>query len=142
MNEGKFDGGQLTEQEKDLRDFYKRLLNFTINSSALMGNFQEIQSANRNISSGYDIAIYSYVRWSNIQKLIMVTNFYWLATSNFELRIPTDIIEKWNLQDGEYTLTDQLYGISKVMLQVENGEGRVKINIGPSESFIYELSKI
>jgi len=142
MNEGKFDGGQLTEQEKDLRDFYKRLLNFTINSSALMGDFQEIQSANRNISSGYDIAIYSYVRWSNAQKLIIVTNFYWLATSNFELIIPTDIIKKWNLNDGEYTLTDQLYRINKVLMRVENGEGRVQIVIGPSESFIYELGKI
>ncbi|MFM9827000.1 alpha-amylase family protein [Flavobacterium sp.] len=142
MNEGKFDGGQLSVHEKSLRDFYKRLLNFTINSSALMGNFQEIQSANRNISSGYDIAIYSYVRWSNAQKLIIVTNFYWLATSNFELIIPTDIIKKWNLNDGEYILTDQLYRINKVLMRVENGEGRVQIVIGPSESFIYELSKI
>lgn len=142
MNEGKFDGGQLSEQEKNLRDFYKRLLNFTINSSALMGDFQEIQSANRYISSGYDIAIYSYVRWSNTQKLIIITNFYWLATSNFELRVPTDIIQKWNLKDGEYTLTDQLYGTSKVMLLVENGEGRAQISIEPSESFVYELGKI
>ena len=29
MNGGKFDGGQLSNEEKDLRDFYKRLLNFS-----------------------------------------------------------------------------------------------------------------
>ncbi len=34
-----------------------------------MGDFEEIQSSNRNISPGYDIAIYSYVRWSATQKL-------------------------------------------------------------------------
>ena len=139
MNEGKFDGGQLTQQEKDLRDFYKRLLNFTVNSSALMGDFQEIQSHNRYISPGYDIAIYAYVRWSEIQKLIIVTNFYWLATSNFELRIPAEIIQKWNLTEGEYTLSDQLYNENNIVLRVENGEGRAKITIKPSESFIYEL---
>ena len=140
MNEGKFDGGQLSKAEKDLRDFYKRLLNFSVQSSALMGKFQEIQSSNRNITPGYDIAIYSYVRWSETQKLIVVTNFYWLATSNFELRIPADIVQKWGLKDGTYTITDQLYHESSIPLRVENGEGKVQITIGPSESFIYGLA--
>lgn len=139
MNGGKFDGGQLSQDEKDLRDFYKRLLNFSINSSALMGNFQEIQTANRNITPGYDIAIYAYTRWSNTQKLIVVTNFYALASSNFELRIPADIIQKWKLKDGNYTITDQLYHKKTTQLRVENGEGKAQISIGPSESFIFQL---
>nr|WP_315148690.1 alpha-amylase family protein [uncultured Flavobacterium sp.] len=139
MNGGVFDGGQLLQSEKDLRDFYKRLLNFSINSSALMGKFQEIQTANRNITPGYDIAIYSYVRWSDTQKLIVVTNFYSLASSNFELRIPADIIQKWNLKDGTYTITDQLYQKKTTQLRVENGEGKAQISIGPSESFIFQL---
>ena len=139
MNGGKFDGGQLSQGEKELRDFYKRLLNFSINSSALMGNFQEIQTANRNITPGYDIAIYSYTRWSDTQKLIVVTNFYSLASSNFELRIPADIIQKWNLKDGTYTITDQLYHKKTTQLKVENGEGKAQISIGPSESFIFQL---
>jgi hypothetical protein len=105
-----------------------------------MGKFQEIQSSNRNITTGYDIAIYSYVRWSETQKLIVVTNFYWLATSNFELRIPADIVQKWGLKDGTYTITDQLYHESSIPLRVENGEGKVQITIGPSESFIYGLA--
>jgi glycosidase len=139
MNGGKFDGGQLSQSEKELRDFYKRLLNFSISSSALMGNFQEIQTANRNITSGYDIAIYSYTRWSDTQKLIVVTNFYSLASSNFELRVPADIILKWNLKDGIYTITDQLYHQKTTQLRVENGEGKAQISIGPSESFIFQL---
>ena len=139
MNGGKFDGGQLSEDEKNLRDFYKRLLNFSVNSSALMGNFQEIQTANRIISPGYDIAIYSYTRWSDKQKLIIVTNFYALASSNFELRIPADIIQKWNLKDGTYNITDQLYQKKTTELRVENGEGKAQISIGPSESFIFQL---
>ena len=139
MNGGKFDGGQLSQSEKDLRDFYKRLLNFTISSSALMGNFQEIQTANRNITPGYDIAIYAYTRWSETQKLIVVTNFYSLASSTFALRIPADIIQKWNLKDGTYTITDQLYHKTTTQLRVENGEGKAQISIGPSESFIFQL---
>jgi glycosidase len=139
MNGGKFDGGQLTKDEKELRDFYKKLLNFSLNSSALMGEYQEIQTVNRQTTQGYDPGIYAFTRWSDTQKLIVVTNFSWITTSNFELKIPSNIIQKWNLKDGNYTITDQLYHKSAVQLQVLNGEGKVQITIAPSESFIYQL---
>jgi glycosidase len=139
MNGGKFDGGQLSQDEKELRDFYKRVLNFSLNSSALMGKYQEIQTLNRQTTQGYDPGIYAFTRWSDTQKLIVVTNFSWLTTSNFELIIPSDIIQKWNLKDGNYTITDQLYHKNSVELKVLNGEGKAQITIAPSESFIYQL---
>lgn len=139
MNGGKFDGGQLTQEEKELRDFYKRILNFSLNSTALMGEYQEIQTVNRQTTQGYDPGIYAFTRWSDTQKLVIVTNFSWLSTSNFELKIPSEIIRKWNLNDGNYTVTDQLYNKSSVQLQVLNGEGKAQITIAPSESFIYQL---
>ena len=141
MNEGKFDGGQLSQQEKELRDFYKRLLNFSITSSALMGTYQEIQNINRQNTAGFDSGIYAFTRWSETEKLIIVSNFSWLTTSNFELKVPADIIRKWNLKDGSYALTDQLYKRNSVQLVVLNGEGKAKISIAPSESFIYQLSE-
>jgi glycosidase len=139
MNNGRFDGGQLSKSEKDLRDFYKRLLNFTINSPALMGKFKEIQTANRDKTQGYDSGIYSFVRWSNNQKLIVVTNFSWLTKSTFELKIPAEILESWNTKNGNYKIADQLYGKNKTELKVVNGEGFVKITIEPSESLIFEV---
>ena len=139
MNGGKFDGGQLTQEEKELRDFYKRILNFSLNSTALMGEYQEIQTVNRQTTQGYDPGIYAFTRWSDTQKLVIVTNFSWLSTSNFELKIPSEIIRKWNLKDGNYTVTDQLYNKSTVQLEVLNGEGKAQITIAPSESFIYQL---
>jgi glycosidase len=139
MNEGKFDGGQLSQSEKDLRDFYKRLLNFTLNSTALMGQYQEIHGLNRYATEGYFPEVYSYVRWSDTEKLIIIANFSSEHTSHFELKIPKDVIQKWNLKDGNYTITDQLYQKSSLQLQVINGEGKVQITIAPSESFIYKL---
>ncbi|MEZ0181429.1 alpha-amylase family protein [Flavobacterium oncorhynchi] len=139
MNDGKFDGGQLSESEKNLRDFYKRLLNFSIKSSALMGSFQEIQSENSQNNVGYDELLYSYVRWSENQKLVIIANFSSEKTSEFELKIPADVIAKWNLKEGEYKLTDQLYQQNSVLLKVENGIGKAKIKILPSESYIFEL---
>jgi glycosidase len=140
MNDGKFDGGQLSDSEKKLRDFYKRLLNFTINSSALMGSFEEIQFANRQNNEGYDALLYSYVRWSEKQKLVVITNFSSEKESEFDLKIPSSVISKWNLKDGSYVLVDKLYSESKTYLTVKNGEGSARVKIKPSESFIYEVN--
>lgn len=138
MNGGKFDGGKLTASEKALRDFYKRLLNFTISSDALMGKFEEIQSVNRDKTVGYDPGIYSYVRWSANEKLIVTANFSWVTTSDFELKIPEDVITVWKLKDGLYNVTDQLYG-SKAQLKVTDGKGTIQLSVKPSESFIFKL---
>jgi glycosidase len=138
MNNGKFDGGQLSKSEKELRDFYKRLLNFTIKSEALMGKFQEIQSVNRQGSSTYGQNVYSFVRWSANEKLIVVSNLSPNTNEMFDLKIPADVIKEWKLKDGTYLLTEQLYGVSNT-LKVTNGEGIVKISLKGSESFILKL---
>lgn len=138
MNGGKFDGGQLTQKEKDLRDFYSRLLNFTLKSEALMGKFQEIQTINRSETKNYDSGLYSYVRYTDSEKLIVVVNFSWVTSSNFKLIVPADVISKWSLADGNYTVTDQLYG-STAELNVTNGVGTIKLSVKPSESFIFKL---
>ena len=139
MNGGKFDGGQLSQSEKDLRDFYKRLLNFTINSSALMGKYQEIHGLNRYATQGYFPEVYSYVRWSDTQKLIVIANFSAVHTSHFDLKVPADVIKAWKIKDGMYTIKDQLYGKNTTQLLVTNGEGSLQISIAPLESFIYQL---
>jgi glycosidase len=138
MNGGKFDGGQLSKSEKELRYFYKKLLNFSLKSSALMGQFQEIHSSNTTNKKGYLPEMYSFVRWSDTQKLIVIANFSTSKASQFELIIPKEIIQKWHLKDGKYTIVDQLYQ-SKSTLKVINGQGKAKIKMKPSESFIYEL---
>jgi len=139
MNGGKFDGGKLSDQQKELRDFYKKLLNFTISSPALMGKFQEIQKINRDNTSGFDPGIYAYARWSNQQKLLVVTNFSWMTTSHFDLKIPAEMIKQWNLKDGDYDVTNALYKKKSSVLNVLNGEGKMTVAIEPSESLIFEL---
>ncbi|HRE78708.1 MAG TPA: alpha-amylase family protein [Flavobacterium sp.] len=139
MNDGKFDGGQLKPEEKELRDFYKRLLNFTLKSSALMGEFEQIHDANLNAGSNYDFGLYSYVRWSDDEKLVIVTNFNQNTPVQCEVMIPADVVKKMNLKDGKYKLKDQLYGKSSTELLIENGVGKFKLKIGVNESFIYKI---
>jgi len=141
VNNKKFDGGQLTEEESELRDFYKRLLNFTISSEALMGDYQDIHFYNREHTQWYNHHVLSYVRWSDTQKLIVVSNFHANDTFGFELQIPEEIIRKWDLSEGEFPVSDILYA-SKHVLKVKNGIGILRVDINPLESFIFELNKI
>lgn len=138
MNKGQFDGGLLSEGEKSLRDFYKRLLNFTINSDALMGKFQEIQTVNRHETLDYDEQLYSYVRWSENEKLIIINNFSATKELQIDLKVPADMIATWELKDGKHKLKEQLYG-TEAVLNVDHGVGIIKISIKPNESFIYKL---
>lgn len=139
MNNKQFDGGQLSDKEKNLRNFYKRLLNFTINSSALMGDYVEIHNYNRENSDNYNHRVFSFVRWSENEKLIIVTNFDGEETYAFDLKIPKTVINAWNLKDGNYQFMDQLYGKIPSELMVENGIGIIKIKLAPLESLILKL---
>ncbi|MCB9296219.1 MAG: alpha-amylase family protein [Lewinellaceae bacterium] len=143
MNGGAFDGGQSTPEEKALRDFYRRLLNFTINSPALMGQCQIIHGYNRG-QEGYDHRVFSFVRWSwpsKEEKLIIVANFDAEKVYQFELRVPPDIITIWRLKDGEYELAERLYGNKKARLEVADGRGKVSMELAPLESVIWEVGR-
>ncbi len=141
MNNGKFDGGLLTAEESALRDFYKRLLNFTINSSALMGEYQELHSYNRANSPGYYEKGYAFARWSEDEHLLILVNFKDWVADEYELKIPSDLITEWQLADGKYQLTDQLYQEKKYELIVTGGLGKVKVAVEPLESLILKLEK-
>ena len=88
VNDKKFDGGKSTTEELALRDFYKRLLNFTIKSDALMGEYQDLHQFNRENTENYNAKLLSYTRFSNNEKLIIIANFDAEKAFEFELKIP------------------------------------------------------
>ncbi|SDQ07527.1 alpha-amylase family glycosyl hydrolase [Flagellimonas zhangzhouensis] len=141
VNNKKFDGGQLLPQEKDLRDFYKRLLNFTIKSDALMGAYQEIHFYNKDNTENYDHRVLSYVRWSDEEKLIIVSNFDAQKNYAFDLKLPEDVVSKWNLMDGDYRLMDELYGEEKPELHIKEGKGQFKVKLEPLQSYIFSVKE-
>lgn len=139
VNNKKFDGGQLTEEERELRDFYKRLLNFTISSEALMGEYQEIHFYNKDHTEDYDHRVLSFVRWTSNEKLIVLSNFDALKNYSLNLKVPEDVITKWELTDGDYPLSEVLYGEVSPKLSVINGQGQIQLDLAPLQSYIFKL---
>ena len=139
VNDKNFDGGKSTKEELALRDFYKRLLNFTIKSDALMGEYEDIHLYNRENTKNYNHKVLSFVRSSEKEKLIVISNFSDKETYEFDLKIPSEIINKWNLKDGDFPLKDMLYNAKSFNLKIDNSLGKIKIIIKPLESFILQL---
>ena len=139
VNNKQFDGGQLTSEEIGLRDFYKRLLNFTLHSSALAENYQDIHNYNRENTQDYNDKVLSFVRWSASEKLIVVSNFSPENTVEFNLKIPYDLIKTWHLNDGNYMVKDVLYNQFSSHIKVENSLGELHIALQPLESFILKI---
>mgnify|MGYP003642836920 CR=1 FL=1 len=139
VNNKQFDGGQSTKEELELRDFYKRLLNFTIQSEALMGAYQDIHQFNRERTLNYNSKILSFTRWSKNEKLIIISNFDAVGHHRFVLEIPSEIIKRWNLKDGKYPLKDALYNKTSFDLNVSESKGFITIKMRPLESFILQL---
>ncbi|GAL81139.1 alpha-amylase [Algibacter lectus] len=139
VNNKQFDGGQLTDSERELRDFYKRLLNFTIHSSALMGDYGDIHQYNREHTENYTDKVFSFVRWSTSEKLIVISNFDAENSFEFQLKIPENILKHLDLEDGTYLLKDQLYNEFLSQLIIENRTGSVEIKLKPIESFLLKM---
>ncbi|TXD47190.1 alpha-amylase family glycosyl hydrolase [Polaribacter sp. IC073] len=141
VNNKNFDGGKSTKEELELRDFYKRLLNFTIKSDALMGGYEDIHRYNRKNTEHYNAKVLSFVRYSENEKLIIISNFDDKEIYDFQLKIPSEIIKKWNFKDGEYHLEDQLYKEYTTVLNVKNGQAKLRVELQPLESFILKVKK-
>jgi glycosidase len=139
MNKGKFDGGQSTKEEKVLRDYYKRLLNFTIKSSALMGKYEDLHAHNLNNNETYDQGLYSFVRYNSKEKLIIINNFNEKTLAAVNLKIPKEIISKWQIKDGAYKLEEVLFNQAKTTLKISNGEGIITLALEPYQSFILKM---
>ncbi|WP_444892151.1 alpha-amylase family glycosyl hydrolase [Microbulbifer sp. TRSA001] len=137
-NEGAFDTALLTKEEKELRSFYQRLLNFSKQSPALLGDYLDLHSYNRKQNSGYGEKQFSFARWSEHEKLLVIANFDNRAVE-FNFQLPTALLEAWKLQPGSYLAESQTS--NKVAnLILEKDQASTKIQLAPYESHIFAIS--
>ncbi|MDX1392282.1 MAG: alpha-amylase family glycosyl hydrolase, partial [Rheinheimera sp.] len=138
MNGGKFDGGGLTADDKALHAYYQQLLSFTASAPALLGDYVELHSANLAADSAYSEQQLAFARWSDTQKLLIVSHFNAENDISFNLTVPSALISQWQLAEGSYPLRDVLSN-QQYQLQVKDGSGSVMLNLPPLASVILEL---
>ena len=135
VNHKQYDGGQLSNSERALRDFYQRLLNLKVN-----GAYIDLHQYNREHTVYYNDKVYSFARGNEEEQWVMVCNFSEHESYGFDLQLPAYLLGSWFLNDGTYTLSDALYHEKQTTLYIENGKGRLRVDIAPLESLVFRIS--
>ena len=87
MNNGAFDGGLLKQPEKDLRNFYQKLLTFSGSSEAIkFGEFIELNSIEEN-ENLFNKKVYAFVRYTQNQRVLVIANFDRTETFNQKIKL-------------------------------------------------------
>ncbi|RFZ81118.1 alpha-amylase [Mucilaginibacter terrenus] len=108
VNDDKFDGGGLSENQKSLRAFYSKLLN-TVKDNRVFaeGSFYELMIANER-QPGFDTKLYIYLRYTSNQRVMIVANFN-REDRQLDVQLPHDLLEQINIS-GHQVFTDMLTG--------------------------------
>lgn len=141
VNEKKYDGGQLSESEIALRDFYKKLLNISVKEEAFGGAYKEIHSFNREQTEGYDYRVFSFVRWTDDQQVLVISNFDKERSYDLELKLPAEVVHEWGLTKKDYTFKNLFDASNSLTLNINNNIGVTTLSLAPLESHILVLEK-
>ena len=125
LNEGRYDGVNLTDDQRKLRAFYQQL-NYLVNGSDAIQNgyFYDLQYANDSgQSDGYDAhQVYSYLRYTDRQRLLIVCNFSAQTTYETTIRIPHHAFDAMSLDPARtYQFTDIF--LSNTQIEAVGHEG-------------------
>ncbi|WP_254439892.1 alpha-amylase family protein [Shewanella sp. Arc9-LZ] len=142
MNNGKFDGGQSTSDEKTLRAYYQTLLNLSHTATALSGEYRELDSLQRqNKLKGYDDSVFAFSRFNEVQQLIIVSNFSQSHSKQFTLQLPNTLIQTWQISSNK-KLTDLLKSTpqNQQLILHKDGSASVDIELAPLQSVILNVA--
>ncbi len=101
MSDGKFDGSDFTDEQKQLFAFYSMLLNFRLNSAAInKGAFYDLMWVNPWYSDFDPQYVYAFLRYHEEERLLIVVNFNLKESRCCKVKISDDALE--------YMMMDQL----------------------------------
>lgn len=107
MNNGKFDGGKLTDAEKALRSAHIDIMNISAHNPLMLAEYVSLHGYNADATDGYGDLQFSFARYNDDKAMIVVANFA-QDTVDFDLKVPVDLIVALRLQAQQYNLTDLL----------------------------------
>ncbi|HEY1006063.1 MAG TPA: alpha-amylase family glycosyl hydrolase [Sphingobacteriaceae bacterium] len=124
MNNGAFDGGQLSAGQKKLRGFYGRLLNLCRTSEAIRkGRFYELTGQN-----GFNNRMYAFLRYTGKERLLIVANFDRAETLVSDIRIPDEL---GSFSAGRDLLGGQTFSSA--------GKGLISVKLPPGQVAIIQF---
>lgn len=145
INNGQYDGGRLSEEQKKLRGFYKEILTLCNNSQAISsGGFFDLHYYNRTDNfTGYSDKVYAYIRHSGNEKLLFVLNFG-DSEEEANVKIPQHAFDLMAIDAAEVIIEDfynwnQKQSLSAKVLSDQGNSGGLRLTVAPNS---YKILKI
>ena len=136
LNNGAFNHELLTSQEKELDLFYQHLFKFVKESNAVqIGQFFDLQYVQR--ESYPSKFIYSYLRYTNEEKLLFVNNFHSTESIYVEIIIPDLAYELM----GHYNINWEIQHVftpPTVVYDKHKNSNKISLEITPNSTFIFK----
>ena len=144
VNKLQYDGGKLSEEQRQIRDFYQKLLNIAHKEAIAQGHFYDLYHHNRMYSPGFDESIYPFLRFTDDERLLVVTNFDPEHTYEFTLKIPQTAIEAMNMTEEAYQLQDIFQSDTSLVLDtqeviVNEGAEGIPMTLAPLQSCVFQI---
>ncbi|MBR09658.1 MAG: alpha-amylase [Rickettsiales bacterium] len=140
INEGQFDGGGLSNDQKELREAYADILNLCNSSSAIReGGFYDLHYYNRNEEyTGYSDKIYAFVRHSEDEVLLIVTNFA-SEKQSAKIKIPEPAWETFGLTSEDLKANNNSFNKSSTTTYANESE--LVVDLDPMSYAIITLDQ-
>ena len=124
VNGGKYDGGGLNEEQKQLRQAYSDILILaTENEAIAQGEYYDLTEFNRTANNFSD-KVHAFVRVSGDERLVIVSGFN-SKVEHIKIQLTDEVVEKLQLKKEEAYIARDLL--------------RSGTEVGISESYLFEL---
>jgi len=135
MNGGKFDGGALTDEQKQLRQFYSDILKFASTNPAIAsGKYFDLTKLNAE-KGNLPPLVHAFVRTSGEERLLIVTNFN-TKLEKVKIQLSDEAVKAMQLESGiKYIGRDLLR--SGMDIGFENF--LTEIELTPHSAFIFKI---
>jgi glycosidase len=135
MNGGRFDGGQLSEEQARLRHFYSVLLNLAASNRAVVsGDYYDLTAHNiyeRNFSD----KVFACLRSASDATLLIIAGFN-PSTADIEVSVPHEVAAQLGLDaETKYTGTDLLWNQKEVVIE----DLALKVQLPPFGAYIFQV---
>lgn len=145
MNDGNFDGGLFSDQQKRVFSFYRQILHLRNNSYAISeGCFYDLMWVNPE-SEAFDARnIYAFLRYHHDERLLIVTNFSPNDSKNIMLKIPRHAMQLMGIDNTMARgSAHDVMGYDDISFGINtNSDINIRINLSPLQVAIYKLEII
>lgn len=147
VNDGKYDGGKLSPEQRELRKFYQFVLTMCNKYPAIAkGDFFDLQYFNRSDEfTGYSNKVYAYLRHHENDRLLIVLNFNTNHGETAKVKIPAHALNLMGLEGipnlkFENIVTGEFRQIKSAAMSNPNSNTALHISLRPNDYSIFKIN--